>query len=188
MEEIFNGCTKKLNITRKRFTPEGDLQDDTKMLTINVKPGWKKGTKITFPCEGDEAPDVVPADIIFVLTEKKHPTLTREGANLIQITTISLVDALTDCYIEVKTLDGRQLSLPCPEVVAPGYEKVIPNEGMPISKKPGSRGDLIIRFLIKFPTFISDTKKVKLREILAAPAQKLRLPPKPKVVVKKEED
>ena len=158
------------------------------MLTINVKPGWKKGTKITFPCEGDEAPDVVPADIVFVLTEKKHDTLTREGANLIQVTTITLVDALTNCYIEVKTLDGRQLSLPCPEVVAPGYEKVIPSEGMPISKKPGTRGDLIIRFLIKFPTFISDTKKVKLREILAAPAQKLRLPPKPKVVAKKEEE
>lgn len=33
---------------------------------------------------------------------------------------VPLVDSLTDCCITVPTLDGRTLSLPCPEVLNPG--------------------------------------------------------------------
>lgn len=31
-----------------------------KILTINVKRGWKEGTKVTFPKEGDQGPNRVP--------------------------------------------------------------------------------------------------------------------------------
>jgi len=167
LEELFNGCTKRLKITRKRFTPEGDLAEDTKVVTINVKPGWKKGTKVTFPCEGDEKPNIIPADVVFVVTEKEHDYFSREGNNLIYHSKITLADALTDCCIEVPTLDGRVLSLPCPEVVSPGYEKHIVGEGMPLSKQPGARGDLTIRFKILFPRYLPEEKKVKLRQLLA---------------------
>jgi len=101
LEELFNGCTKRLKITRKRFTPEGDLVDEDKIVTINVKPGWKKGTKITFPCEGDEKPNVIPADVVFVITEQEHDYFGREGNNLVYNSKITLADALTDCCIEV---------------------------------------------------------------------------------------
>ncbi|KAL3851350.1 hypothetical protein ACJIZ3_013232 [Penstemon smallii] len=32
------------------------------ILTINIKPGWNKGTKITFPEKGNEQPNVIPSD------------------------------------------------------------------------------------------------------------------------------
>ena len=102
-----------------------------------------------------------------MLTEKPHTKLVREGANLVFTKKISLADALTDCSIEVPTLDSRVLSIPCPEVVPPGYEKVVAGEGMPFSKKPGTRGDLIIRFNIVFPEYLSDDKKSQLRKLLA---------------------
>ena len=38
---------------------------------------------------------------------------------------------------------------------------------MPLSKKPGTRGDLIIRFNIVFPEYLSEDKKVQLRKLLA---------------------
>jgi DnaJ-class molecular chaperone len=38
---------------------------------------------------------------------------------------------------------------------------------MPISKSPGQRGDLIIRFHVLFPKYLNGTKKLKLRELLA---------------------
>ncbi|CAN0538574.1 unnamed protein product, partial [Laminaria digitata] len=60
----------------------------------------------------------------------------------------------------VPTLDGRVLRLPCPEVVSPGYERRLGGEGMPISKKPGSRGDLLIRFKLVFPAFLPQPSKV----------------------------
>lgn len=51
-----------------------DLTKQEKILEINVKPGWKSGTKITFEKEGDEMdPSVEPADLVFILEEKPHP-------------------------------------------------------------------------------------------------------------------
>lgn len=61
---------------------------------------------------------------------------------------------------KVPTLDGRVLRLPCPEVVSPGYERRLGGEGMPVSKSPGSRGDLLIRFKLVFPAFLPQASKV----------------------------
>lgn len=136
-KELYNGCTKKFNITRKRFNSSGELQDDSKTLIINIKKGWKKGTKISFVEEGDEAPNTIAPDLIFVIQEIKDPSYVRENNNLIYTHKISLADALTDCSLQIPTLDQRVISLACPEVVSPFYEKLIPGEGMPISNKKG---------------------------------------------------
>lgn len=45
----------------QRYTPEGQLEPSSKVLCISVKPGWKKGTKVTYPCEGDEGQGIIPA-------------------------------------------------------------------------------------------------------------------------------
>uniref|UniRef100_A0A5F7ZNC3 Chaperone DnaJ C-terminal domain-containing protein n=1 Tax=Macaca mulatta TaxID=9544 RepID=A0A5F7ZNC3_MACMU len=54
LEEIYSGCHKKMKIPHKRLNPdEKSIQNEGKILTIQVKKGWKEGTKITFPKEGD---------------------------------------------------------------------------------------------------------------------------------------
>jgi len=126
--ELYNGCSKKFNITRKRFDSEGVLQDSSKTLVISIKPGWKKGTKVSFVNEGDEAPNTIPSDLVFVIQEKANsdPGYIRDGNNLVYTHKISLSDALTDCSLQIPTLDQRIISLACPEVVSPFYEKCIP--------------------------------------------------------------
>lgn len=126
--ELYNGCVKKFNITRKRFNAQNELQDDTKAFVIQVKPGWKKGTKISFVNEGDEGYDTIPADIIFVIQEKERSDVgyARDGNNLIYTYKLSLTDALTDCSLQIPTLDNRIISIACPEVVSPFYEKIVP--------------------------------------------------------------
>jgi DnaJ-class molecular chaperone len=168
LEELFRGCTKRVSVTRKRWSDQNILVDHTKELMIRVKPGWKAGTKITFPNEGDESPDCLPSDLVFVIEEVAHHIFKRDGHNLIATLSLSLADALTDCSLSIPTLDHRTLSLPCPEVVSPSHERTLTGEGMPISKSPQTRGDLIIRFQIRFPVHLSDSKKAKLREILCS--------------------
>lgn len=51
-------------------------------MSINVQPGWKSGTKVTFQKEGDQSPGKIPADIVFIIRDKPHPLYRREGANL----------------------------------------------------------------------------------------------------------
>lgn len=52
LEDILKGCTKKMKISRRVLQQDGSSRKEDKVLTINVKPGWKAGTKITFQKEG----------------------------------------------------------------------------------------------------------------------------------------
>ena len=122
------------------------------ILTIDIKPGWKKGTKITFAEKGNEAPHVIPADIVFTIAEKPHDVFTREGNDLVMTRKISLAEDWARYTVHVKTLDGRNLTIPIKGVIKPGYEEVVPGEGMPISKDPCKKGDLRIKFNIGFPS------------------------------------
>jgi DnaJ-class molecular chaperone len=170
LKELYNGCIKKFSITRKRYDPSsGELVDNTKNFVINVKAGWKRGTKVSFVNEGDEGPNIIPADIVFVIQERANSDsgYVREGNNLIFTYKLSLSDALTDCSLQVPTLDQRVISIACPEVVSPFYEKFIPGEGMPLAKKAGQKGDLVIRFHILFPKYLDGAKRTKIRELLA---------------------
>lgn len=60
----------------------GTYRPEDTILTIEVKPGWKEGTKITFNNEGDEKPNHSAGDIIFVLKEANHARLKRKGNDL----------------------------------------------------------------------------------------------------------
>lgn len=42
-----------------------------KILTITVKRGWKPGTRITFEQEGDQGPNSIPADIVFIVRTRR---------------------------------------------------------------------------------------------------------------------
>lgn len=136
------------------------------ILAIHIKPGWKKGTRITFPEKGNQEPGVTPGDLIFIVDEKPHAVFKRDGNDLIMHKRISLLDALTGKTIKLTTLDGRDLRIPIKDIVKPGHEEVIPDEGMPISKEPGKRGSLKIKFDIKFPSRLSSDQKSDLRRVL----------------------
>ena len=77
------------------------------ILAINIKPGWKKGTKITFPDKGNQKPGTLPADLVFVIDEKPHDVFKRDGNDLVCLKRIPLVDALADCSFTVTTFDVK---------------------------------------------------------------------------------
>jgi DnaJ family protein B protein 4 len=136
------------------------------VLMIEVKPGWKKGTRITFPEKGNGQPGVVAADLVFVVDERPDNLFKRDGNDLIVTHKVSLLEALTGFTVTIQTLDGRTLSIPCPDILQPGYEKVVPREGMPVAREPGRRGNLCIKFDIKFPTQLTNDQKAGLKKFL----------------------
>ncbi|PAV90893.1 hypothetical protein WR25_24199 isoform A [Diploscapter pachys] len=168
LEDINKGCTKKMKITRKVLNPDGQsTRIEDKVLTINIKPGWKSGTKITFPKEGDQHPGRVPADIVFVIKDKLHPKFKRESQDIRYVHRISLKDALCGTTISVPTLDGSNYSLPLVDVVKPGTIKRLPHMGLPNPKNPSVRGDLIVEFDIQFPSTVNSTQKELIRNALS---------------------
>ncbi|XP_075478641.1 uncharacterized protein LOC142519492 isoform X1 [Primulina tabacum] len=166
LEELCVGSVKKIKITRDVISNTGFFVEEEEILMIRVKPGWRKGTKITFEGKGDERPGTLPADIIFVIDEKRHPLFKREGDDLELGVEVPLVQALTGSTIPVPLLGGGHITLSIDDIIYPGYEKAIPGQGLPKSKEEGMRGDLRLKFLVEFPEELSDEKRSEVVSIL----------------------
>ncbi|XP_028842053.1 dnaJ homolog subfamily B member 1-like [Denticeps clupeoides] len=167
LEEVFSGCTKRMKISRKRLNVDGStVRNEDKILTVDIRRGWKEGTKITFPKEGDETPTNIPADIVFVVKDKVHPVFRRDGSDIIFSAKISLRDALCGCTVNVPTLDGRAVTVSSRDVIKPGTKKRIVGEGLPFSKFPEKRGDMLVEFLVKFPDKLGQSTREALSQIL----------------------
>uniref|UniRef100_A0A7C8ZJZ6 J domain-containing protein n=2 Tax=Opuntia streptacantha TaxID=393608 RepID=A0A7C8ZJZ6_OPUST len=166
LEDLYKGAKKKMKISRTIIDVTGKTRTVEEILTIDIKPGWKKGTKITFPEKGNQEPGVIPSDLIFVIDEKPHGVYRRDGNDLIVDQEITLLEALTGKDLELATLDGRNLIIPVIDTIKPGHEMIIPNEGMPISKEPPKRGNLRIKFDVKYPSRLTEEQKADLRRVL----------------------
>lgn len=167
LEEVLNGTTKKMKINRKALHADGRSSREDKVLTINVKPGWKSGTKITFPREGDQSLNTIAADIVFIIKDKPHPTFKRDGSNIKYTHKISLKDALTcNTTVKVPTLRGEIINLPINEIIKPSTQKVIPQKGLPHTKDHTKFGDLIVNFDIVFPDTLSQDSRQMVSQAL----------------------
>jgi len=166
LSELYNGATKKLKITRTR----GGTQSQ-KIITINITPGWKAGTKITYSGEGDELPNGQYQDIVFIIEDKPEasPIFKREGSDLRINLQIELWEAIGGFNKYITHMDGHQVIInggQGSDVVVPGQVIRIKGEGMPISKSPGQKGDLLVDVHVNFPRRISpENKKIIARAL-----------------------
>lgn len=150
--ELATGCVKKRKITRRVADAgaPGGTRAESETLEINVQPGWKAGTRVTFTGRGDALPGRPAQDIVFVISQTPHQHLVREGDDLLCRVRVPLATALCEGSIDIPALDaGRTLRVPLKEVVTPGYRRVVKNEGMPY--KAGGKGDMIIELDVVFP-------------------------------------
>ncbi|KAK9128025.1 hypothetical protein Syun_016822 [Stephania yunnanensis] len=194
LEDLFKGTTKKMKLSRDVIDSSGtervihiiiswrqmqqvivgvskDVKRPTtveEIVAIDIKPGWKKGTKITFPEKGNEKKGLIPADLVFIIDERPHNLFKRDGNDLIYTQKISLVEALTGYTLQLTTLDGRNLTIPINSVISPTYEEVVKGEGMPLPKEPSKKGNLRIKFNIKFPSRLTTEQKTGMKKLLTS--------------------
>jgi DnaJ homolog subfamily B member 4 len=163
LEDLYHQKTKKIKINRKIQNDEKNTTEE-KILSFDLRPGCREGTKIRFEREGDQLFGYENSDVIFTLSFKKHKNFEFEKSNLIYRKEIPLLDALkSNITFNINTLDDRTLNVNVKEIITPTYEKIIKGEGLP--KQNGEKGDLIIRFDIKFPNKLSDDQKIQLQKI-----------------------
>ncbi|KAI8343627.1 hypothetical protein BC941DRAFT_448391 [Chlamydoabsidia padenii] len=144
---------------------------EKKILEVFIDKGMKNGQNITFSGEGDQAPNIIPGDIIITLDEKPHSTFQRNGDDLVYEAKIELLTALAGGQFVIPHLDDRALlvSVLPGEAIQPGMVKVIPNEGMP-SYRHQTHGHLFVKFTIDFPqsNWADEETIAKLNAILPA--------------------
>ncbi|CAO1629790.1 unnamed protein product [Parajaminaea phylloscopi] len=173
LEDLYKGTRKKLKIGKR--TLSGGTEEN--ILEVDVKPGWKAGTKVRFVGKGNDLPSGGAQDLVFIIGEKPHERFKREGDNLRLIQPLPLVDALDPPRSgkkAISTLDGRTLTVPLPAptpgqtTITNGTTTRVAGEGMPISKSPGKKGDLIVEWTVEVPRSLSDEQRKKLRTALTS--------------------
>jgi len=137
-------------------------------ITVHIDPGMKDGQKIVFSGKADEAPDIIPGDLIFVLRQKPHPTFERKGNHLFVTKEITLLEALTGVKYMMTHLDGRNILIQSApgKTIQPDSLMVVKNEGMPSVNNRFLKGMLIIRFKVKFPEKVTPDMAKSLEKIL----------------------
>ena len=130
-------------------------------LTATMKPEYTSGSAIQFKDDGSGS------DVRVVIEEGTHSDFSRSGDNLAYTASISVLEALVGCAVDVTAMDGRKFSVPISEVVAPGYTKTVGGEGMPTAS--GGKGDLVMSFDVKYPSSLRPDQKVLLKTGLAMP-------------------
>ncbi|CAM9266454.1 unnamed protein product [Choristocarpus tenellus] len=141
---------------------------ERKVLEVNITKGMRNGQKIVFHGEADEAPGMVPGDIIFVVEEKEHATFRRKGADLVMEHKLSLVEALCGFDFSITHMDKRVLRIKSQPGVVTKHDDVfmIDHEGMPTAGNPFLKGRLFILFKVQFPTSLAPEHVAQLERVL----------------------
>ena len=81
LEELFNGCHKKMKIKRKAFDEvTGHMVTQDKLLEMDLKPGLQKGTKVKYKGVGD-AVEGGRQDLHFIIEEVSKITSILQPSN-----------------------------------------------------------------------------------------------------------
>lgn len=84
------------------------------------------------------------------------------GHDLLYEARISLKQALSGFSVELVGVDGQKLRVRVKPLASTSYRKVVQGHGMPLSKRPEMRGNLVLSFVVEFPTNLSDLQRQQL--------------------------
>ncbi|MEM8831948.1 MAG: molecular chaperone DnaJ [Cyanobacteria bacterium P01_G01_bin.19] len=142
----------------------GRLQE-TKKLKITIPPGVDNGTRLRVSGEGDAGMrNGTPGDLYVYLFVESDKEFTREGINIRSEITISYLQAILGCTLEVNTVDEKE-KLTIPPGTQPNTILTLENKGVPKLGNPVSRGNHLITVKIDIPTKINSEERDLLEKL-----------------------
>ena len=134
-------------------------------LTVKVPAGVEDGMRIRLSGEGEVGPGGGPAGDLYVeISEKPHPTLTRDGDDLHATLSMPMTAAALGTCLPISTLDGEE-ELDIAAGTQPDAVLTLRARGVPHLRATG-RGDLHVHVDVQVPTRL-DTKQEELLRDLA---------------------
>ena len=136
-------------------------------VSTRIPPGMESGKKLRLAGQGQNSPDRGghPGDLLVSVIVMSHPTIKREGFDLVMDQEVKLTEALMGTMVRITTLDGKNLNLKIPAGTPSNTRLRIKGHGVPKPKDQG-RGDLFVRVVVRLPEQFTDRQK-ELIEALA---------------------
>jgi DnaJ-class molecular chaperone len=170
LKQAFSGIDYPLEI--ERWIQEGDTKKvEKEKIYFNIKAGIDNNEIIIIKEKGNIVNENAKGDIKIFVKIKNESSFQRKGLDLIHNQKITLKESLTGFAFELKHLSGKTYVINNSDgkIIQPGYHKIINYMGMSRERghpAPPLKGNLIIKFEIKFPQDISEETREKLKELL----------------------
>jgi DnaJ-class molecular chaperone len=174
LEELYTGGTYEVEVEVKKPTGKyiQTMERNGPFVLINKQPEYiQSKEKIKVEIYPGYDPDIDPLVtklvhetgenmVIICVNQKPHNVFERLENELKMNLQISLKESLLGFERIVKHVNGQDICIKCESIVNPYDEKIFPGLGI----KPS--GSLIIKFIIEFPTMLSDEQRIELGHLL----------------------
>ena len=141
--------------------------ESRRTIQVTIPPGIDEGHQIRLSNEGEVGPRGGPAGSLYVAVHvTPHPSLRREGTELVYEADVSVAQAALGARIAVPTVDGDE-EVEIKPGTQPGTELRLRGRGVPHLRRSGSRGDLHVFVNVVVPTKLSKRQRELLEELAA---------------------
>ena len=154
-----HGAGQSLDKRPKGSDANGMLQKE-ETVSIKIPAGVSDGIQLKVTGKGNEAPGVnsIPGDLLVVIEEVTHDSLTREGMNLHFDLYINLSEAVLGASKEIETVSGK-VKIKIDSGTQSGKILRLRGKGLPSIERYGT-GDLLVHINLWTPQNLSKEQKV----------------------------
>ena len=139
-----------------------DVNVQGKRITLTIPAGIQDGKTLRIRGYGETHRSGVAGDLLVTVAVQPHPTLIRDGADLLTDAKISITTAALGGSVRVKTLTG-DVDLKVPAGAQPGQQLRLRGQGA--TDTPGRKGDLRVRLVVEIPKSLSRKQRNLLKEL-----------------------
>ncbi|MDE0013262.1 MAG: J domain-containing protein [Candidatus Poribacteria bacterium] len=143
------GSKKEVNVQGKR-------------LTLTIPPGIEDGKTLRIRGQGESLGIGMSGDLLVTVSVQPHPTLTRDGLDLLTDAKISMTTAALGGSVRVKTLTD-DVDLKISPGAQPGQQLRLRGRGA--ADTSGRKGDLRVRLIVEIPKSLSRKQRNLLKEL-----------------------
>lgn len=165
LTQSFNGV--KIPIHIERWVQKGDIRETEKeTLYFDIPKGIDTNEIIILKDKGNRNQHGLVSDIKIFIKIKNDTNFKRQGLNLIYSKQISFKESLCGFSFDLKYFNGKTFKINNDpgNIIKPNFKKMIPNMGL---ERDGKKGDLLIEFIVTYPSNISVEQANQLSKILS---------------------
>ena len=142
--------------SKKEVTVQG------KRITLTIPPGIENGKTLRIRGQGESLGIGMSGDLLVTVSVQLHPTLTRDGLDLLTEAKISMTMAALGGSVRVKTLTD-DVDLKIPPGAQPGQQLRLRGRGA--ADASGRKGDLRVRLVVEIPKSLSRKQRSLMKEL-----------------------
>ena len=150
--------------------------EQRRSLRVSIPAGIDDGHQIRLSNEGEVGPRGGPPGSLYVaVSVAPHPSLRREGTELVYGADVSIAQAALGTRLTVPTVDGEE-EVEIKAGTQPGTEIRLRGRGVPHLRRSGSRGDLHVFVNVVVPAKLSKRQRELLAEFAAEGGESVEAP------------